>query len=468
MGFVRWSFAALLLLSSSTAAQAQASLPQPAPGWENRLLVRSVAIVDPAAGTVSPPRDILIIDGRIASIAEGADASVSDELEVVDGRGLFALAGLIDVHAHVGEGGAAPNSDESRRRALRQFLRYGVTTIFVPGATGAGDSDLPSLLQRCRSGELSCPGVYGSGSILTARGSHPLSTIFGMPDDVAPHVTESRGVTVVTGATDIPALIARKQKNGATAIKIVVEDGPPSWYPKPRLTDEQIRAIVSAAHERSLPVVAHISTSQQVSIVAGAGVDAIMHAPTDLLPPEVVRTLADKRIWYVPTFSLYDGIVDWARGERESDPYALAGVEPSVLESLADRAFLDSPAEDEEGALKFFSAASANLRLVNSAGVPIALGTDVNNPFVYPGYSVHEELSLMVEAGLTAAEALGAATTGGAAFLGEAQRVGQIAPGYEGDLILLARNPLDRVENTRSIVFVISDGEVITDVIALK
>jgi len=75
-------------------------------------------------------------------------------------------------------------------------------------------------------------------------------------------------------------------------------------------------------------------------------------------------------------------------------------------------------------------------------------------------------MSWMVRAGLTPAEALRAATAGGAAFLRRSERVGRIAPGYEADLVLLARNPLTRIENSRSIVAVIADGAPVADIVS--
>lgn len=170
----------------------------------------------------------------------------------------------------------------------------------------------------------------------------------------------------------------------------------------------------------------------------------------------------------MPTFSLYDGILTWARKQRESDPYALAGVEPSAIESLTAPPFLASAAEDEAGALEYLRHASDNLRRAAAAGVPIALGTDVNNPFVFPGYSAHEELALMVRAGLTPAQALRAGTAGGAAFLRASDRIGAIAQGFEADLVLLSRNPLERIENSRSVAAVIADGRVIAQVVTAR
>ena len=463
-----WWICVPLTLLASAGLVAQISPPPASAAREGTLLITGVAIVDAVRGTTSAPQDIVVEGGRIATIAPTGTVSAPSGATRVDGTGRFAIPGLIDVHAHVGEGGIGPQDDTTRARALRQFLRYGVTTIFVPGATGAGDAAFPELRQQCHSRAIDCPGLYGTGSILTAPGSHPVSTIFGMPNDVAPEIVESRGVTILRPGRDIDALIAAKAAAGVDAIKIIVEDGPPPWYPKPRLDDEQIANVIAAAHARSLPVFAHISTSRLTRVAVEAGIDGIMHGPLDALPEDVIERMAQRRTWYVPTLSLYDGILTWARKQRESDPYALTGVEPSAIESLTAPSFLASAAENEAGALEYLRHASENLRRAAAAGVPIALGTDVNNPFVFPGYSAHEELALMVRAGLTPGQAVKAGTAAAAAFLRASDRIGAIAPGLEADLVLLSRNPLERIENSRSIVAVIADGRLIEQIVAAR
>jgi len=217
-----------------------------------------------------------------------------------------------------------------------------------------------------------------------------------------------------------------------------------------------------------MPVFAHVSSADQVRIALEADVDGIMHAPTDLLSPELTRKMAERAMWYVPTFSLYDGILTWALKQKEADPYALKGVAPEVIDSLAASEFLAEAAEDEAGARTYLANAMENLKRVSRAGVPIALGSDVNNPFVYPGYSAHEELSFMVRAGLTPAQALTAATVGGAAFLQAPGRLGQIAVGFEADLLLLNRNPLKRIENSRTIATVIANGKVVPNLVSAE
>lgn len=288
-----WIYVPLTLLASAGMV-AQISSPSTS-AREATLVITGVSIVDAERGTTSAPLDIVVEGGRITRIAPTGRVSAPSGAMRVDGTGRFALPGLIDVHAHVGEGGIGPQDDTTRTRALRQFLRYGVTTIFAPGAAGAGDAAFPELRRRCRSRAIECPGLYGSGSILTAPGSHPVSTIFGMPNDVAPEVVEARGVTVVHPGRDIDALIAAKATAGVDAIKIVVEDGPPPWYPKPRLNDEQIAKVIAAAHARSLPVFAHVSTSRLTRLAVEAGIDGIMHGPVDALPEDVIKRMAQRR-----------------------------------------------------------------------------------------------------------------------------------------------------------------------------
>ena len=462
-----WWVSLPLTLLASAAIVGQPSSPAASASRDGTLVISGVSIVNAARATTSAPQDIIIEGARIVMVAPAGTNAAPSGATRVDGTGRFAIPGLIDVHAHVGEGGVGPQDDSSRARALRQFLRYGVTTIFVPGGTGAGDAAFPELRQRCRSRVVPCPALYGSGSILTAPGSHPVSTIFGMASDVAADVVEARGVTMLSPDRDIDALVAAKAAAGVDAIKVIVEDGPPPWYPKPRLADAQIARIVAAARARSLPVLAHVSTSRLARVAVEAGIDGLMHAPIDALPEDVLTRMAQQRTWYVPTFSLYDGILTWARKQREADPYALAGVAPAVIDGLASSSFLAAAAESEADALAYLHHGSANLRRAAAAGVPIALGTDVSNPFVYPGYSAHEELSLMVRAGLSPAQALEAATTGGAAFLRADDRIGRIAPGCDADVVLLSHNPLDRIENSRRIVAVIEDGRLVEQVVAV-
>ena len=98
------------------------------------------------------------------------------------------------------------------------------------------------------------------------------------------------------------------------------------------------------------------------------------------------------------------------------------------------------------------------VRAMRKAGVPILAGTDTGNPFCFPGFSLHEELALMVVAGLTPAEALRSATLNPAKFFGLDQKLGTIEVGKIADLVLLSANPLEDIRNTQRINAVVSNG----------
>ena len=98
------------------------------------------------------------------------------------------------------------------------------------------------------------------------------------------------------------------------------------------------------------------------------------------------------------------------------------------------------------------------VRTMRKAGVPILAGTDTGNPFCFPGFSLHEELALLVIAGLTPVEALRSATLNPAKFLGLEKTLGTIEVGKIADLVLLGANPLEDIRNTQRINAVVSNG----------
>jgi len=102
-----------------------------------------------------------------------------------------------------------------------------------------------------------------------------------------------------------------------------------------------------------------------------------------------------------------------------------------------------------------------NLRMLHDAGVPVLAGTDLGNPFLVPGASLHDELELLVRAGLSNLEALQAATIAPARTFGLADSLGVVATGMLADLVLLDRNPLDDIANTRTVRSVVLRGRLL-------
>ncbi|MEQ8936626.1 MAG: amidohydrolase family protein [Amphiplicatus sp.] len=458
----RFVFAAALFAAVAGCSQRQAGAGEEA--RERSLLLTGAAIVDADAVAVSEPKDVLIIDGVIREVTGVGEIDGARAAQTVDASGLFLSPGLIDGHAHVGDGGLGINTDGDRIAAMAQFVRYGVTAIFVPGGTGGNDEQLAEWKDRCASGKLVCPRVFGSGDLITAPDSHPIGTIMEFPPDATQADFHKRGVMAL--AEDEPAepMIAAKAAAGVDAIKIVIEDGPLPWYPRPRLSKEKVKDIVDAAHAHDLRVFAHVSLAEHVVDGVEAGVDGFMHSAETPIPEATLEEMARRGVFYLATLSLHDGLMDDALGGFKEEPYAAKGVSAKAIESLKAKEREGGISQEELAEWK--NALASNLLAVRDAGALLALGTDVNNPTVYPGYSAHEELALMVEAGLTPAEALNAATRGGAAFLGREGELGRIAPGYRADMIATRANPLDDILNTRTLEFVVLNGAVRRDVVS--
>lgn len=440
--------------------------PLPSSDGSSGLLITGVSIIRPEEGTVTEPRDVLIDGGKVVEI--GAPGSIAPDRvdRVLGGQGLYALPGLIDAHTHLGDGGLGMQTDADRAAAMTQFLRYGVTSTLNLGGGGGTEEELATWKEKCRTRELDCPDVYGTGVLITAPGSHPIGTLWNLPPDTDPDVIYRRGAVALEEEGSVAPLLDRKVAMGVDAIKIIIEDWDPE-DPLPRLSKAKVAELSRAAHARGLRVFAHVSRSEHIDDALSGGVDGVVHSAEDRIPDAVLASMAEQRMFYVPTLALYDGFIDRARGivGHAHEPFALTGSSRRALDSLSAFGFSPSTAEEADGLRETLF---DNLRRAAAAGVSLALGTDVNNPSVFPGYSAHEELELMVEAGLTPAQALVAATVGGASLLGRESTLGRIEPGYEADLLILRRSPLEDILNTRTLHSVIHDGRLLEDVVATQ
>ena len=229
---------------------------------------------------------------------------------------------------------------------------------------------------------------------------------------------------LVATAADAEGWVAARALEGADYIKVVID--------LPGFDQDTVDAIVASAHARGLAVVAHASRSDAVAMAQRAGVDIFTHVPLDRpIDDAQARELAGRGAIVVPTLTMMKGLVERMRA---------AGIPGPAYE----------PAHESVGRLR-------------AAGMPILAGTDANAtpgaPYAPPfGESLHDELALLVAAGLSPAEALDAATSVPADRFGLPDR-GRVAPGLRADLVLLDDDPLADIAATRSIRAVWIAGE---------
>ncbi len=401
------------------ALTASASTPDPAPR------VRAFVGARLFDGSGRPPADravLVVEDGRF--VAVGAEVTVPKGAERIDLAGRFVLPGLVNAHGHVGETRGLRSGPELYTREnvldqLRLYARYGVTTVVSLGGDGEDgfrlrdEQETPSL-DRAR--------LHVAGPVVDAT-------------------------TLEAARAQVEALAAKKPD----WVKIRVDDNLGTTAKMPAAV---YRAVIEEAHRRGLRVAAHLFYLEDARGLVDAGVDFLAHSVRDQdVPPDLVAALKKRGLALCPTLMREVSTFVYAdEPDFFADPFFLREADPALLAELRSPERRErvraSPASSRyREALKV---ASRNLKTLFDAGVPIAFGTDTGPPARFQGYFEHRELELMVEAGLTPAQALVAATGGAARALGLAA-VGRIEPQAWADFLVLRKDPLADIRNTRTL-----------------
>lgn len=387
------------------------------------LTIAGVTVVNPGRAP-EPHRTIVVQRGRILSLA---DSGATERRFAGD----FALPGLVDMHVH--HPPATPLGDVELFALL--FLAHGVTAV---RDTGTMDGTIFETRRRIRAGEIAGPRVFACGPLI----------------DGDPAFWP--GSRVVHDAAEARAAVRDVAAAGADCVKVYE-----------RLTPDALAGIREEASARRLKVIGHIPDRVQF---AEARLDDVQHLTgvrekgvelTAARIRAVVTTSAALHIAHTPTLVLFDHVA------RLSD-YPVQREEPAAL--LLPRYYREilwnprhdarfsalSPGRQEE--LREAPAGAAQVvRALHGAGVEIHVGTDTMNPFVVPGASLHEEMRLLTDAGLTPVEVWEAATRRAGEFLGVAG-LGTIAPGAPADLLLFRADPTRDLAALDTLDAVVADG----------
>ena len=377
---------------------------------------------------------LVIRNGRIEAV--GA-ATVPDDAVRIDLSGKTIVPGLINAHGHL-------NSDQSARPIrdklvgqLRLYADYGVTTVVVLGV-GANDlEDAVKLREEQEHGTLDHARVYVAGPSL-----RNLET-----------------------ADEARARVDSYADAGADIVKIHVTGDPND------MTPAVYGALIDQAHARGLRVASHLYFLQDARGLVDAGVDVIAHSVRDQdVDAALIAEINRRNVGYIPTLTRDLALFVYETTPAFfSDPFFLRGVNAYRREMtlLSDPVRQEQiRAGSEQQAIKqALDQGKRNLKTLSDAGVLIALGTDSGtNEGRWQGYFEHTELEMMVEAGLSPAQALVAATGGAARAMGLDQQLGTLQPGLWADLLVLNDNPIDDIRATRQIHSVWIAGRRLTDV----
>jgi imidazolonepropionase-like amidohydrolase len=473
---MRTRFPALLLGLGLSAALGAA------PPAERALAVTGVTVIDATGKPARPGQTVLIEGGRIAAIRDSAHIEVPADAEIVAGEGRFLIPGLADMHLHLAN---QPEPALTREWMLPMLLAHGITMVRDMG----GDwTRIEELRRQLADGGIRGPRIVSPGPFVDGPGfvDEPVRT----PQEARTRVGELAQL-------------------GVDFIKV-----------QANLSGESYRAAVAEAKRRGLVIAGHVPVAVSAFEVARSGQRSIEHsspilpgdaglllacstreeelraetaaidrdaaAPDADRPALGLRTrelqiamiesydarrcarlaaiLARRRIWWVPTQIWAQRLTPLDAADA-IDPAVAALLPASRRARFVERRAAGIEQTPEEIFVLRRRIAEATRDLVatlHRRGVRLLAGSDALDGDVLPGLALHQELELMVRAGLTPSEALQTATRNAALYLGEAGARGTIEAGKVADLVLLDADPLADIANTRRIHAVIAGGRLIS------
>jgi imidazolonepropionase-like amidohydrolase len=380
-------------------------------------LVKDVRLFD--GERVIARTSVLVRDGKIAAVA--SHLSAPKGARVINGKGKTLLPGLIDAHTHI-----------HSRQDLEESLAFGVT------------SDLSMLMdlqlatqqkaEQKANRAADRADLFSSGFCATAPGGH--GTEYGLK------------FATLTGPAEAQSWVDERIAEGSDYIKIIYENGGDTGRGgRPSIDKATLQALIAAAHARGKLAVVHIHSEQQAFDALEANADGLAHTflfGGDAVDPKFAPLAAAHHAFIIPTFTVLESVCNQGPGQRILDDPKLSPYLPPDNLTQLSKNINRAPASNCKFAMSVIPPLVA-------AHVPILAGTDQGNLGTAPGASLHGEMEYLVEAGLTAQQALAAATSVPATAFHLTDR-GRIAPGLRADLVLVNGDPTTNIKATRDIV----------------
>jgi imidazolonepropionase-like amidohydrolase len=444
------------------------AVADPAYAHEGSSLVSNVRVIDGLGNDPIESQDILIVDGKIAAIGDTGSLEAPDGALNIDGSGLTAMPGLIDMHVHLKGGWANATlpaekyqptyDDKAIQRALSGYLYAGVTTVLE---VGAEDHDWSvATRDRINSGDLFGPRAYTVGAPWSQRPSgwdHP-------------------GLTYVTDAEMIPDQMRQYEDADIEMLKLYTG-----------MSAFTAQLVVEAAHERGMYVVADLWQLNMDQIyMRASGLNGFAHSSPDSVSVESNEWLAANDRFVIATANVGEKLSGLRVADEDGQRLMLN--EPLIVDIWGKDTVTEFYDTYPEIRHEFYDGPNAFYQLNNfgdmtkirgnflpnikgayDAGVLIAGGSDSPFPSVWAGESMHRELELFVMAGIPEIDAIKSCTYNAAKILRRDAEFGSLQPGMSADILIVEGNPAINISNSRNVRHVFSQGrQVDRDSLKLK
>ena len=344
------------------------------------------------------------------------------------------IPGLIDAHVHIsgssrldrpGMSHLVPSYDFAEMR--EGCLRWGVIAVrscghFMEETLAFRDGVNNGTIERS-------PRVCLSGPMFQSRGGHPCYTVFMSDPEV-----EQDACAVIDDDTQIEPIIRQSKEQGVDFTKIFYAHLNKMDYPNPvpRISKQKLKEIIDISHQHGLSVTVHVDCPAEMLDAVQCGADCIEHM---IGAGELENKISDE-------------LIDLTKKSG-------AVVDPTMISIKRFDPMGSAPS--------IWDAVKEAVRKCYDAGIPMAVGCDAGIPFVPFGEAVHDEMACLNEAGIPPLEVITMATGGNAKLLKMEDRIGAIEPGKDADLIVLGKDPLEDIRNTKTIQLVVSKGKIVTD-----
>jgi imidazolonepropionase-like amidohydrolase len=380
----------VVLLLSACAGFRPTATAQPTSQPPTLALVHATLIDGTGA---EPLKDavVLLANDQILQVGPAGKIVIPAGVKTIDLSGMTILPGFINAHVHFG----------FNRDNLQAWAEGGVTTVRDEGCSPGQLAGLKDFQEEVEA-DPQLARLVSAGAMLAVPGGY--------------------GQLYVNSPEEARQAVLGEIDQGAQAIKVALEDGYAGTTGLPKLTPEELKTIVTTAHEKGLPVSGHITQGEYIQPLLDAGLDDIAHQAYDFVSPEVMKQMVEQDVYWIPTFTVFRNY----------------GAPVEILK--------------------------INLEKFVQLGGKAALGNDYGGgPGDFELGLPMYEIQMMSQAGMTPMQVILAGTKNAAHVLRLDEAIGTVEPGKQADLLVVGRNPLEDLQALAEVKLVIHHGSIIRD-----